>query len=99
VTQKVRLLVEGISEGKVDPALLSPRMRAAWSPDIIKILKQLYEQEKGRLKSLELLEKKADGADRLYMYRAAFEKETVLYYVRVTGEGEIDSFDQDAADE
>lgn len=95
----MRLLVEGISEGKVDPALLSPRMRAAWSPDIFKVLKQLYEQEKGRLKSLALLEKKADGAGRLYMYRAAFEKETVLYYVRVTGEGEIDNFDQDAADE
>jgi CubicO group peptidase (beta-lactamase class C family) len=99
VTQNVRLLVQGISEGKVDPALLSPRMRAAWSPDIIKILKQLYEQEKGRLKTLELLERKTDGANRLYMYRAAFEKETVLYYVRVTGEGTIDSFDQDPADE
>jgi D-alanyl-D-alanine carboxypeptidase len=98
-TQKVRQLVEGISEGKVDPALLSPRMRAAWSPDIIKVLKQLYEQEKGRLKSLSLLERKAEGSDRLYMYRAAFEKETVLYYVRVTGEGEIDSFEQDSADE
>lgn len=99
VTQKVRLLVEGISEGKVDPALLSPRMRAAWSTDIFKILKQLYEQQKGRLKSLALLEKKAEGVDRLYMYRAAFEKETVLYYVRVTGEGAIDNFEQDAADD
>ncbi len=99
VTQKVKLLVEGISEGTVDPALLSPRMRAAWPPDIIKILRQLYEREKGRLKSLALLEKKTDGAGRLYMYRAAFEKETVLYYVRVTGEGRIDGFDQDPADD
>lgn len=99
VTRKLRQLVEGISEGKVDPALLSQRMRAAWSPDIIKVLKQLYQKEKGRLESLALLEKRAAGADRLYMYRAGFEKETVLYYVRVTGEGEIDSFDQDAADE
>jgi CubicO group peptidase (beta-lactamase class C family) len=99
VTRNVKLVVEGISEGKIDPALLSPRMRAAWSPDIIKVLKQLYEREKGRLESLALLEQKGDGADRLYMYKAAFEKETVLYYVRVTGGGEIDSFEQDPADE
>ncbi|MBV9924424.1 MAG: beta-lactamase family protein [Acidobacteria bacterium] len=99
ITQKVRLLAEGISEGKVDPALLSPRLRSALPPDVVQRLKQLYDQQKGRLKSLALLEEKADGADRLYMYRAAFEKETVLYYVKVTGEGEIDSFEQDPEDE
>jgi hypothetical protein len=98
MTQKLRLLVEGISEGKVDPALLSPRLRSALSADVIKVLKQLYDQEKGRLKSLSLLEKRAEGADRLYMYRAAFEKETVLYYIRVTREGAIDNFEQDPVD-
>lgn len=99
VTERLRLLVAGISEGKVDPALLSPRLRGALTPDVVKVLRQLYEQEKGRLKSLELLERKAGAPGRLYMYRAAFEKETVLYYVGVTGEGEIDSFEQDPTDD
>jgi D-alanyl-D-alanine carboxypeptidase len=94
-TQRVKLLLEGISEGRVDLQLFSPRLRSALSPDVLKAMKQEYEQQYGRLKSLLLLERRDDGASRLYMYRAAFEKKTLFYYLKVTGEGGIDELGQE----
>lgn len=98
-TRRVRLLLEGIAGGRVDATFFSPRLRSAFSREVLEALKRQYAEQYGRLRSLSLLEKKADGPDRLYMYRAAFEKKTLLYYLRATREGELDDLGQEPEDE
>jgi D-alanyl-D-alanine carboxypeptidase len=99
LTQRFRRLLEGIAEGNVDAAFFSPRLRGAFTQDVIRAMKQQYAEQYGRLKSLSLLEKKADGPNRLLMYRAAFEKKALLYYLKVTPEGELDDFGLEPEDE
>ncbi|HWT01253.1 MAG TPA: serine hydrolase domain-containing protein [Pyrinomonadaceae bacterium] len=97
-TERLRQLLAGVAEGKVDAALFSPKLRGAFSQDAINAMKQEYAQF-GPLKSLSLLESKADGANRLLMYRAAFEKKTLLYYIEAAGGGLIDDFGKEPEDE
>lgn len=99
LTRRVKELLEGIGEGKVDAAFLSPRLRGAFTQDVLKAMRQQYEQQYGRLKALTLLEKKTDGPNRLYMYRAAFEKQTLFYYLKVTEAGELDDLAQEPEDD
>lgn len=99
LTQRLKQFLEGIPEGKFDASVFSQRLRGAFNPHVIRAITQEYEQQYGPLKSLALLERKTEGAKRLYMYRAIFEKKRMLYYLTVTSAGEIDDFGQDPEDE
>jgi D-alanyl-D-alanine carboxypeptidase len=97
--QRLKRLLAGIPRGEVDAALLSPRLRGAFTQDVIKTMKREYEEQYGPLKTLSLLESRAAGANRLLMYRAAFEKKTLFYYVRATKEGLVDELAKEPEDE
>jgi D-alanyl-D-alanine carboxypeptidase len=96
-TERLKQLLAGIPDGKVDATIFSPKLRGAFSQDVINAMKQEYEQY-GPLKSLSLLERRADGANWLDMYRATFEKKSLFYYLKVTREGEIDDFGKEPED-
>ena len=96
-TQRLKQLLAGFPEGKVDGTIFSPKLRGAFSEEVIKAMRQEYEQY-GPLKSLSLLERRADGANWLDMYRATFEKKSLFYYLKVTKEGLIDDFGKEPED-
>jgi D-alanyl-D-alanine carboxypeptidase len=96
-TERLKQLLSGITAGKVAATVFSPKLRGAFSQDVINAMKQEYEQY-GPLKSLSLLERRADGANRFDMYRATFEKKSLFYYLKVTKEGLIDDFGKEPED-
>jgi D-alanyl-D-alanine carboxypeptidase len=96
-TQRLRQLLSGIQEGKVDATVFAPKLRGVFSQDVLNRMKQEYEQF-GPLKSLSLLERRADGANWVDMYRATFEKRSLFYYLKVTKEGQIDDFGKEPED-
>jgi D-alanyl-D-alanine carboxypeptidase len=98
-TAKVRALVEGLGAGRVDASLLSPRLAGLLTPQALESTRRTYEGQYGTLRSMALLERRADGPARHSMYRAVFARKTLLLYVTATGDGRIDDFGQEPEEE
>ncbi|MEC5160815.1 MULTISPECIES: hypothetical protein [unclassified Janthinobacterium] len=88
VTQAVRQVLLDAAEGKVAPQQFTERARAAMFPDEAKALGASL-RGYGALDSLQLLERKVDGEDRLYRYRAAYAKASVLVDITYNKGGRI----------
>jgi hypothetical protein len=88
VTQTVRQILLNAAEGRVAPEQFTERAGAAMFPDQAKTLGANL-RGYGALDTLQLLERKVDGEDRLYRYRAAYAKASVLVDITFNKGGRI----------
>jgi hypothetical protein len=95
VTALLRDTLAGIAAGKPNLESFAPDSRKDWTPaetqEVAEFLKSF-----GALKSLDLLESKADSTLRRYRYRAAFvDGRTLLVSIAIDGDGKIASMGLD----
>jgi hypothetical protein len=88
VTQAVRQILLSAAEGKLAPGQFTERAGAAMFPDQARTLGASL-RGYGALDSLQLLERKVDGEDRLYRYRALYAKASVLVDITFNKGGRI----------
>ena len=90
VTSFLHETLQEISDGKADPNAFAPDFRARLFPDLIEDLRDNL-KPLGPLESLELLERKQDGSDRTFRYRAKFREIELELDFRLTPDGKIAS--------
>jgi CubicO group peptidase (beta-lactamase class C family) len=88
VTAFLRKTLEKIASGKADPNDFAPEFRAQLFPNDIKDEEENLKAA-GPLKSLELLERKEEGQQRKYTYRATFEEMTLELHFSLTADNKI----------
>jgi CubicO group peptidase (beta-lactamase class C family) len=92
VTRLLHDVLIELVQGKVDPSAFTAKEWEELSPELSAYADFL--KELGPLQKLELLERKADGTERVYKYRAMY-KEPFKVEVNVTGEGKISNLEID----
>jgi len=90
VTSFLRETLQKISDRKADPDAFTPDLRVRLFPDLIEDVRDSLKQL-GPLESLELLERKQDGSDRTFRYRAKFRETERGFELRLTPDGKIAS--------
>ena len=90
VTSFLRETLQKISDGKADPDAFTPDLRSRLFPDLIEDVRDSLKQL-GPLESLELLERKQDGSDRTFRYRAKFRETEREFVFHLTPDGKIAS--------
>ena len=92
VTALLRDVLQETAEGKVDPEVFTPKLRAELFPSEIEqtgdFLKPL-----GPLLSLDLLERSEEGELRMYRYRAVYKETTISIKLGLNKEGKIAGLD------
>ncbi len=92
VTAMLRDLLMQLADGKADAAAFTTQEWQELSPDLSGYADFL--KELGRLQKLELLERKDEGQERIYTYRAAY-KEPLKVELHLTTEGKIAALEFD----
>jgi len=87
VTALLPSILTDASQGKVDAALFSPG--AQEMVNFIRKLGPEFLHRAGELQSLTLLERRIDGNQRGYRYRAKFQSKTVVWAFALTPDGKI----------
>lgn len=88
VTQMMRELLRGITDGKAKPEQFTEEMRKRLFPDEMQELGPAL-KEFGELKGLELMERTEEGERRNYRYRAKFPNLTLMISVGLTKDDKI----------
>ena len=86
LTRLLRDVLTQLAEGKGDPSAFTAKQWEELSPELPAYAEFL--KELGPLQTLELLERKEEGQERQYKYRAMY-KEPFRIEVNITGEGKI----------
>ena len=92
VTAMLRDVLTKLAEGKADAATFTPQEWQELSPDLSGYAD--FMKELGPLQKLELLERKEEGQQRLYTYRAAY-KEPIKVSMHLSADGKIAALDFD----
>lgn len=90
VTERARRLISAAEEGKLTAEELA-YVRAGFFPGTAKAYEETLKGA-GRLVRLDLLEAQAMGDDRVYRYRAAFQKGTFLLVFGLAPDGRVSTF-------
>jgi D-alanyl-D-alanine carboxypeptidase len=88
VTSMVRCVILSAGEGKVDENLFTVEARNSLVPLIRRAAPELLAQM-GTLKSFILLESRKEGDTTVRVYRSTFEKQTLIWTVRLAKDGKI----------
>jgi hypothetical protein len=89
VTAKLSAVVSQMAKGSVPAGVLSDKAAAVFSPQRVQSLSQ-HMADLGTLRAAELLERKADGDQRVYRYRFIYPGERLLIGVTFDKAGNID---------
>ncbi|WP_323145032.1 serine hydrolase domain-containing protein [Massilia phyllosphaerae] len=89
VAAKLRAVVSQMAKGSVPSGVLSDKAAAVFSPQRVQSLSQQM-ADLGTLRAVELLERKADGDQRVYRYRFIYPDERLLIGVTFDKAGSID---------
>jgi hypothetical protein len=92
VTALLRAVIDRMAAGKSDPNDFTPEFRSDLFPEEIKSWEE-YLQERGAIKSFELLESKAEGQQRNLTYRLTFAKSALDLTFSMTAENRIADLD------
>jgi D-alanyl-D-alanine carboxypeptidase len=92
VTERLKAVILSAAKGEVDAALFTAEAQNALVPLIKRAGPELLGAA-GNLKSFVLLERKDEAGSRIYLYRATFEKQTLIWTFQLTKEGKINALE------
>jgi CubicO group peptidase (beta-lactamase class C family) len=88
ITEMVRRILDAAREGKVDQALFTAPAQRELVPTIRRAGRELL-GSKGALKSLVLLERKEIRGKHIFVYRAVFAQDTLIWTLELDDQGKI----------
>jgi D-alanyl-D-alanine carboxypeptidase len=89
VAAQLSAVVKQMATGSVPPGVLSEKAAAVFAPPRIQSLSQ-HMADLGTLRAVELLERRTDGAQRVYRYRFIYPDERLLVGVTYDKDDKID---------